>query len=142
MPETTRSDLTTILLVVLGLLVLWPLLMMGLGGMGMMGYGGMMSGPYSDGGYSIVGVALQFVFVILFLGGGFLLARRFIGHRETKSSRSYDWPTLVVTFLTKSLKPADKRSKQMSDHWDDIFPSSWIPVSCWGFGRCALRMRV
>jgi putative membrane protein len=80
----TRSDLTTLLLVVLGIFILWPLLMMMVGGMGLMGYGGMMSGPYSDGGYSIVGVALQFAFVILFLGGGFLLARRLIGHRESR----------------------------------------------------------
>ncbi|WP_178915446.1 SHOCT domain-containing protein [Natronomonas gomsonensis] len=79
-----RSDLTTVLLVVLGILVLWPLLMMGFGGMGMMGYGGMMSGPYSDGGYSIVGVVLQLVFVIVLLGGGYLLARRLIGHQESR----------------------------------------------------------
>lgn len=80
----TRSDLTTVLLVILGIVVLWPLLMMGFGGMGMMGYGGMMGGPYSDGGYSIVGVVLQFVFMVVLLGGGYLLARRLIGHRESR----------------------------------------------------------
>ena len=80
----TRSDLTTVLLVVLGILLLWPLLMMGFGGMGMMGYGGMMSGPYSDGGYSVVGVVLQLAFLIVLLGGGYLLARRLIGHQESQ----------------------------------------------------------
>ncbi|WP_181693423.1 SHOCT domain-containing protein [Natronomonas sp. LN261] len=80
----TRSDLTTVILVVLGILLLWPLLMMGFGGMGMMGYGGMMSGPYSDGGYSIVSVVLQFAFLIVLLGGGYLLARRLIGHQESR----------------------------------------------------------
>lgn len=89
MADASRSDVTTVLLVLVGLVVLWPLLM-GFGGMmgfgGTMGSGGMMSGPYGDGGYNYVGVLFQFAFLAILLGGGFLVARRFAGRRDTSDA--------------------------------------------------------
>lgn len=112
----TRSDLTTVLLVILGIVVLWPLLMMGLGGMGMMGYGGMMSGPYGGGGYSIVGVVLQFVFMIVLLGGGYLLARRLIGHRE---SRDEALEALRVAYARGDLSDEEFETRRETLEADD-----------------------
>jgi len=91
MANLDQRDLTTIVLVVLAVLVGWPLLMMVLGGMGMgmyggmggMGYGGMMGGPYGGGGmYGIVGVIVQLVFLLVILGGGYILVRRLLSEHE------------------------------------------------------------
>jgi putative membrane protein len=73
-------DLTTVVLVLLGVLVLWPVLMMTMGGMGMMGYGyGMMGG--SGGGFGLVGALLQVLLLVLVVGGGYLVVRRVLDHR-------------------------------------------------------------
>ncbi|MDS0243196.1 MULTISPECIES: SHOCT domain-containing protein [unclassified Haloferax] len=89
MANQSHSDLTTIVLVLLGVLVLWPVLMMGFGGFGMgfggMGYGGMMSGPYGSGGgaFGLVGLGIQLVFLLVLLGGGYFLVRRVLDERES-----------------------------------------------------------
>lgn len=88
MTETDARELTTIVLVILGALLLWPLLMMGFGGMmyGMWGSGGMMSGPYGGGGgmgtYGLVGIGIQLLFLVVLLGGGYLLVRRVLAQRD------------------------------------------------------------
>lgn len=83
MSDTNHRDLTTTVLVLLGILVLWPVFMMGFGGMG--GFGGMMSGPYGSGGgvYGLVGVGVQLVFMVVLLGGGYFLIRRVLNQRES-----------------------------------------------------------
>ncbi|EJN56961.1 SHOCT domain-containing protein [Halogranum rubrum] len=93
MTGTDRRDLTTIVLVLLGVLVLWPVLMMGFGGMGMGyggmgGFGGMMGGPYGSSGgvYGLIGVGVQLIFLLVLLGGGYLLVRRVLDEREAHDS--------------------------------------------------------
>lgn len=83
MSATNRRDLTT--LVLIGVLVLWPILMMAFGGMGMMGYGGMTSVPYGGGNgmYGWVGIGLQLIFLLIIIGGGYLLVRRVFDHHES-----------------------------------------------------------
>jgi len=86
--NANRIDLTTIVLVLLAVLVLWPVLMMTLGGMGMMGYGmggygGPMGGTGGAGTYGLLGPILQMVFLLVLLGGGYILARRLLADRES-----------------------------------------------------------
>jgi len=90
MANLDQRDLTTVVLVALAILVGWPLLMMLLGGMGMgmyggmgMGYGGMMGGPYGGSGmYGLLGLLVQLVVLLVVLGGGYVLLRRFLSERE------------------------------------------------------------
>jgi putative membrane protein len=49
--------------------------------MGYSGYGGMM-GPYGSTGYGWIGLIVQFVFLLLVLGGGYVLVRRLLDERE------------------------------------------------------------
>lgn len=68
----TRTDLSTILLVGLGILILSPMLMMGfampmMGGM--YGYGG-------QGTFGLVGLLVPLAVLLVVLGAGYLLVRR------------------------------------------------------------------
>lgn len=87
MVETSQRDLTTLLLVLLGVVVLWPIVMMGFGGMmgyGGMGFGGMMNGPYGgSGGFGVLGIVLQLAFLLVLLGGGYLLVRRILDQQQS-----------------------------------------------------------
>ena len=87
MAETGGRDLTTIALVVLGLLLLWPVLMMlGFGGMGM-GYGGMMGGAYGGtGGFGWVGVVIQAGLLLAVLAAGYLVVRRLLDQRDSRDA--------------------------------------------------------
>jgi putative membrane protein len=77
MASSDQLDTTTLLVLLLGAIVLLPLLTMGLGFGGMMGYGGMM-GQYdgSGGWWPIVGMLVPLGFLLVVLGGGYLLFRR------------------------------------------------------------------
>lgn len=122
MSDTNQRDLTTILLVLLGVLVLWPVLMMGFGGMGMMGYGGMggfggmTGGPYGgSGGFGLVGFGLQLVFLLVLLGGGYVLARRLLNQRESHDSALEE---LRIAYARGDLSDEEfetRRSKLRSD---------------------------
>ncbi|MFD1514384.1 SHOCT domain-containing protein [Halomarina rubra] len=87
MATTNRTDASTLLLLllvaVLGLPMLWMTLM---GAGGMMGYGGMMYGNSVGSGWWIVGVALQFLFLLLVLGGSYFVVRRLFGQTESEDS--------------------------------------------------------
>ena len=71
-----QSDVATILLFVLGAIILLPFLAMGVGVGGMMGYGGMMGQYGSTGGWWFVGMLVPLVFLLVIVGGGYLLFRR------------------------------------------------------------------
>lgn len=84
MASSDQLDTATILLFVLGAFILLPLLMMGLGGM--MGYGGMMGQYGSTGGWwPFIGMLVPLVFLLLLLGGGYLVFRRV---SETQASHN------------------------------------------------------
>lgn len=85
MSSADQLDATTVLLLILGAFVLLPLLMMGMGFGGMMGYGGMM-GQYggTSGWWPFVGMLVPVVFLLVLVGGGYLLVRR---TSDTQTSR-------------------------------------------------------
>lgn len=77
MSSSDRLDPTTIVLLILGALIILPLLAMGMGFGEMMGYGGMMGGYGTAGGWwPLVGIAVRIGFLLLLLGGGYLVFRR------------------------------------------------------------------
>ncbi len=86
MASSDQLDTTTILLFVLGAFILLPLLTMGMGFGGMMGYGGMM-GQYggTGGGWLFIGMLVPLVFLLVLLGGGYLIFRRV---SDTQSSHN------------------------------------------------------
>ncbi|WP_233265038.1 SHOCT domain-containing protein [Halomarina oriensis] len=69
-----------LLIVLVGLPLLW-MGVMGIGGM--MGFGGMMYGSRAGSGWWIVGAVLQFLFLLLVLGGGYLAVRRLLNATES-----------------------------------------------------------
>ena len=76
----TRTDLTTVLLIGLGILILSPLLVMGfampmMGGM--YGYGG-------QGAFGLVGLLVPLAVLLVVLGTGYLLVRRVTDHTESR----------------------------------------------------------
>lgn len=77
MSSSNQLDTTTIILLILGVLIVLPMLMMGMGFGGMMGYGGMMDGYRTmSGWWPLVGMLIQLGFLLLLLGGGYLVFRR------------------------------------------------------------------
>ncbi|WP_324761125.1 SHOCT domain-containing protein [Haloarcula montana] len=86
MSSSNQLDTTTIILLILGAIIVLPLLTMGMGFGGMMGYGGMMGGyGTTSGWWPLVGMLVQLVFLLLLLGGGYLVFRRVT---ESQSSRN------------------------------------------------------
>ncbi|WP_132061212.1 SHOCT domain-containing protein [Halorussus amylolyticus] len=86
MSSSDQLDATTILLLILGAIILLPLLTMGMGFGGMMGYGGMMGQYGGTGGWwPFVGMLVPLIFLLIVLGGGYLVFRRM---SETQTSRN------------------------------------------------------
>lgn len=85
MSSSNQPDTTTIVLLILGAIILLPLLTMGMGFGGMMGYGGMMGQYGGTGGWwPFVGMLVPLVFLLILLGGGYLVFQRM---SETQTSR-------------------------------------------------------
>ncbi|WP_135666952.1 SHOCT domain-containing protein [Halorhabdus rudnickae] len=85
MSSSNQLDTTTIVLLILGAIFVLPMLTMGAGLGGMMGHGGMMGGYGTTSGWgSLVGMLVQLAFLLVVLGGGYLLFRRMT---ESQSSR-------------------------------------------------------
>ncbi|WP_158059280.1 SHOCT domain-containing protein [Halorussus halophilus] len=83
--SSNQLDTATIILLIIGAIIVLPMLTMGMGFGGMMGYGGMMGGYGTSGGWwPLIGMALQLGFLLVLLGGGYLVFRRVT---ETQSSR-------------------------------------------------------
>lgn len=77
MTTTNQLDTPTVVLLILGTLIVLPFLTMGMGFGGMMGYGGMMGGYGSTGGWwSILGSLVPILFLLVLVGGGYVLLRR------------------------------------------------------------------
>jgi len=77
MSSSNQLDTTTIVLLILGAIILLPLLTMGMGFGGMMGYGGMMGQYGGTGGWwPLVGMLVPLIFLLVLLGGGYLVFRR------------------------------------------------------------------
>lgn len=77
MSSSNQLDTTTLILLLLGILIVLPLLTMGMGFGGMMGYGGMMGWNETTGGWwPLIGLFVPLVFLLVLLGGGYLLFQR------------------------------------------------------------------
>ncbi|KYH24136.1 hypothetical protein HAPAU_37790 [Halalkalicoccus paucihalophilus] len=77
MSSSNQLDTITIVLLILGAIIVLPLLTMGMGFGGMMGYGGMMGGyGTTSGWWPLVGMLVPLVFLLVLLGGGYLVFRR------------------------------------------------------------------
>jgi len=86
MASSNQLDTTTIVLLIFGAIIVLPLLTMGMGFGGMMGYGGMTGGyGTTSGWWPLVGMLVQLVFLLLLVGGGYLVFRRVT---ESQSSRN------------------------------------------------------
>lgn len=86
MSSSNQLDTTTIVLLILGAIILVPLLTMGMGFGGMMGYGGMMGQYGGTGGWwPLIGMVVPLAFLLVLLGGGYLVFRRV---NEARSSRN------------------------------------------------------
>ncbi|MDF9748140.1 SHOCT domain-containing protein [Natrinema salsiterrestre] len=84
MSSLNQIDTTTIVFLILGVIIVLPILTMGMGFGGMMGYGGMMGGyGTTSGWWPLVGMLVQLVFLLVLLGGGYL-----VFHRVTESQSS------------------------------------------------------
>jgi putative membrane protein len=85
MSSSNQLNTTTIVLLILGAIIVLPLLTMGMGFGGMMGYGGM--GPYggTGGWWPFIGMLVPLIFLLILLGGGYLVFRRM---SETQTSRN------------------------------------------------------
>ncbi|MFU1783166.1 SHOCT domain-containing protein [Haloarcula japonica] len=85
MASSNQLDTTTIVLLILGAIILLPLLTMGMGFGGMMGYGGMMGQYGGTGGWwPFIGMLVPLIFLLILLGGGYLVFRR---ANESQTSR-------------------------------------------------------
>ncbi len=86
MSSSNQVDTTTIVLLIIGAIILLPVLMMGMGFGGMMGYGGMM-GQYGTpgGGWPLIGMLVPLVFLLILLGGGYLIFRRVTANQTSEN---------------------------------------------------------
>ncbi|MFB1063082.1 SHOCT domain-containing protein [Natrinema sp. H-ect4] len=86
MASSNQLDTTTLILLILGAIIVLPMLMMGMGFGGMMGYGGMMGGyGTTSGWWPLVGMLVQLVFLLVLLGGGYLVFRRVTDSRSSRN---------------------------------------------------------
>ncbi|MFD1647900.1 SHOCT domain-containing protein [Haloarchaeobius litoreus] len=101
MSSSNQLDTTTIVLLILGAIIVLPLLTMGMGFGGMMGYGGMMGGyGTTSGWWPLVGMLVPLVFLLVLLGGGYLVLRRVT---ESQSSRNPALEELRMAFARGDL---------------------------------------
>jgi putative membrane protein len=87
MSAATELDATTVVLLVVGAIVALPMIVMVLGFGGMMGYGGMMGGwtmSGTSGWWPLFGMLVPLLFLLILLGGGYVLARRLVGDRTSR----------------------------------------------------------
>lgn len=110
MSDTNQLDTTTIILLLLGAIILLPLITMGMGFGGMMGYGGMM-GQYgrTGGWWPLIGMLVQLLFLLVLIGGGYLLFRRMT---ETQSSRSPAMEELRLAYARGELSEQEYEERR------------------------------
>ena len=101
MSSSNQLDTTTIIILILGAIIVLPVLTMGMGFGGMMGYGGMMGGyGTTSGWWPLVGMLVPLVFLLVLLGGGYLIFRRMT---ESQSSRNPAMEELRMAYARGAL---------------------------------------
>ncbi|WP_137287706.1 SHOCT domain-containing protein [Halorussus salinisoli] len=110
MSSSNQLDTTTIVLLLLGAIILLPLLTMGMGFGGMMGYGGMMGQYGGTGGWwPFVGMLVPLIFLLILLGGGYLVFRRM---SETQTSRNPAMEELRTAYARGDLTDEEFESRR------------------------------
>ena len=110
MSSSNQLDTTTIVLLLLGAIILLPLLTMGMGFGGMMGYGGMMGQYGGTGGWwPLVGMLVPLIFLLILLGGGYLVFRRM---SETQTSRNPAMEELRTAYARGDLTDEEFESRR------------------------------
>ena len=110
MSSSNQLDTTTIVLLILGAIILLPLLTMGMGFGGMMGYGGMMGQYGGTGGWwPLVGMLVPLIFLLILLGGGYLVFRRM---SETQTSRNPAMEELRTAYARGDLTDEEFESRR------------------------------
>ncbi|EJN57454.1 putative membrane protein [Halogranum rubrum] len=110
MSSSNQLDTTTIVLLILGAIIALPLLTMGMGFGGMMGYGSMMGGYGTTGGWwPVVGMLVPLVFLLVLLGGGYLLFRRVT---DSQSSRNPALEELRMAYARGDLTDEEFEARQ------------------------------
>ena len=110
MSSSNQLDTTTIVLLILGAIILLPLLTMGMGFGGMMGYGGMMGQYGGTGGWwPFVGMLVPLIFLLILLGGGYLIFQRM---SETQTSRNPAMEELRTAYARGDLTDEEFESRR------------------------------
>ncbi|UTF55788.1 SHOCT domain-containing protein [Natronosalvus rutilus] len=110
MASSNQLDTTTIVLLILGAIILLPLLTMGMGFGGMMGYGGMMGQYGGTGGWwPLVGMLVPLIFLLILLGGGYLVLRR---ANESQTSRDPAMEELRTAYARGDLTDEEFESRR------------------------------
>ncbi|SFS10196.1 putative membrane protein [Halomicrobium zhouii] len=89
MSSPTELDAVSVVLLVVGAIVALPMIVMALGFGGMMGYGGMMGGGAMGAGsgwWPLFGLLVPLLFLLVLLGGGYVLARRLVSDRPSRDA--------------------------------------------------------
>jgi putative membrane protein len=110
MSSSNQLDTTTIVLLILGAIIVLPMLTMGMGFGGMMGYGGMMGGyGTTSGWWPLVGMLVPLVFLLILLGGGYLVFRRV---NESQTSRNAAMEELRTAYARGDLTDEEFESRR------------------------------
>ncbi|SEP15707.1 putative membrane protein [Halogranum amylolyticum] len=110
MSSSNQLDTTTIVLLILGAIILLPLLTMGMGFGGMMGYGGMVGQYGGTGGWwPFIGMLVPIIFLLILLGGGYLVFRRM---SETQTSRNPAMEELRTAYARGDLTDEEFESRR------------------------------
>ena len=112
MASSNQLDPATIVLLVLGVIIVLPLLTMGMGG-GMMGGYGMYGG---SSWLPLAGMLFQLVFLLLVLGGGYLVVRRV---SEAQTSQDSALEELRLAYARGDLSDEEFEQRRMTLARDD-----------------------
>jgi putative membrane protein len=110
MSSSNQLDTTTIVLLILGAIIVLPLLTMGMGFGGMMGYGGMVGyGGTTSGWWPFVGMLVPLIFILILLGGGYLIVRR---ANESQTARNPAMEELRTAYARGDLTDEEFESRR------------------------------
>ncbi|MFB6114092.1 MAG: SHOCT domain-containing protein [Halodesulfurarchaeum sp.] len=114
MSSSTKIDVTTGILLIIGAIIVLPVLVMVFGGMmgyaGMMGYSGMMGGYGTTGGwFPIFGGLVPLLFLVVLVGGGYLLLR---GGTETDSAEDPAMEELRLAYARGDLSDEEFENRR------------------------------
>lgn len=119
MSPSNQLDSATVLLLILGTIFVLPLLMMGLGFGGMMGYAGMMGQYGGTGGWWLfAGMLVPLIFLLVLLGGGYLVFQRGAGSRTAQDPAMQELRTAYARGEL-SEEEFEERRRRLQNQYED-----------------------